>query len=158
MKSFPITNKIFPLLLHSTPNPPNLWLIGRRFQQNGLAGQHVRNKKSLYIYWTLLIDSIAPVLLWPTHTCYVISTLVLILMVLMCTPWYYTKVYCTKMQYFVKYWNICFRDLTGIVKYGHVSWEFFWRWVHQTYLYQHDGCKTHSIENYEKHTYPLVSD
>ncbi len=35
--------------------------------------------------------------------CYVISTLVLILQVLMCISWYYIKVYCTKVQYFVKY-------------------------------------------------------
>jgi hypothetical protein len=31
------------------------------------------------------------------------------------------KVYCTKMQYFVKNGNTHFRDLTGIVKYGHIS-------------------------------------
>ncbi len=40
---------------------------------------------------------------------YVISTSVLIFQVLTCTSWYYTKVYCMKMQYFVKYWNTHFR-------------------------------------------------
>ncbi len=38
---------------------------------------------------------------------------------------YCMKVYCTKKQYFVKYQNICFRDPTDIVKYGHVSCEIF---------------------------------
>ncbi len=42
--------------------------------------------------------------------CYVISTLVLILQVLTCTSWYYTKVYCTKGENFVKYQNTRFRD------------------------------------------------
>jgi hypothetical protein len=39
---------------------------------------------------------------FPQALCYIINTLVLILQVLTCTSWYYTKVYCTKMQYFIK--------------------------------------------------------
>ncbi len=34
------------------------------------------------------------------------------------TSWYYMKVYCTKVQYFVKYQNTRFRDPTGIVRGG----------------------------------------
>ncbi len=47
--------------------------------------------------------------------CYVISTLILILQVLTCTSWYYTKVYCTKVQYFIKYQNTSFRDPTALL-------------------------------------------
>ncbi len=75
---------------------------------------------------------------------------------IVCARWQrvYTLPLRHKEEYFVKYQDIPFAKSTDGLKYGERQLENIWRWVCQSQVLRHNGCKTHYIEKSEKHALP----